>query len=57
MIPVASKPVLISPGFYPLEVEFFEAGGGEGLELRLYGGGSEWQPVPQNMLFRRLGER
>jgi|GEM_PF-1633365 len=53
MISVASQPVLLSPGFYPLEVEFFEAGGGEGLEIYTYcPADGNWSRIPKSMLYR-----
>ena len=54
MISVASQPVLLSPGFYPLEVEFFEAGGGEGLEIYTYcPADGSWSRIPKSMLYRK----
>jgi len=54
MISVASQPVLLSPGFYQLDVEFFEAGGGEGLEIYTYSpADGSWSRIPKSMLYRR----
>ncbi len=52
-ISVPSKPVLLSPGFYPLEVEFFEGSGGEGLEISTYSPvDGKWNRIPKSMLYR-----
>ncbi len=54
MISVPSQPVLLSLGFYPLEVQFFEAGGGEGLEIYAYSpADGSWSRIPKSMLYRR----
>ena len=54
MISVPSQPVLLSPGFYPLEVEYFEGGGGEGLEVHTYSpADGSWIRIPKSMLYRR----
>lgn len=54
MTAALSKPVLLSPGFYPLEVEYFEAGGGEGLEIHTYSPvDGSWDQLSKSMLFRR----
>jgi DUF1680 family protein len=53
MISVPSQPVLLSPGFYPLELEFFEGGGGEGLEISTYSpADGSWSRIPKSMLYR-----
>jgi DUF1680 family protein len=52
-ISVPSKPVLLSPGFYPLEVEFFEGSGGEGLEISTYSPvDGKWNRIPKSILYR-----
>jgi DUF1680 family protein len=54
MISVVSQPALLSPGFYPLELEFFEGGGGEGLEISTYSpADGSWSRIPKSMLYRR----
>ena len=54
MVSVTSQPVLLSPGFYPLEVEFFEGGGGEALEVWTYSpADGSWIRIPKSMLYRR----
>ena len=54
MISVPSRPILLSPGFYPLEVEYFEAGGGEGIEVHTYSpADGSWNRIPKSMLYRR----
>ena len=54
MISVVSKPVLLSPGFYPIEVEFFEGSGGEGLEVNTYSPtNGKWSRIPTSMIYRR----
>ena len=54
MVSVTSQPVLLSPGFYPLELEFFEGGGGEALEVHSYSPAhGSWSRVPKSMLYRR----
>lgn len=54
MISVSSQPVLLSPGFYPLELEFFEGGGGEGLEISTYSpADGSWSRIPKSMIYRR----
>ncbi len=54
MISVPSQPVLLSPGFYPLKVEYFEGGGGEGLEIYTYSpADGSWSRIPRSMLYRR----
>jgi hypothetical protein len=52
-ISVPSQPVLLSPGFYPLEVEFFEGSGGEGLEISTYSPvDGKWNRIPKSILYR-----
>ena len=54
MVSVTSQPVLLSPGFYPLELEFFEGGGGEALEVWTYSpADGSWSRMPKSMLYRR----
>jgi hypothetical protein len=54
MISVASKPVLLSPGFYPLEVQFFEGTYGEGIEISILSpADGNWSRIPKSMLYRR----
>jgi DUF1680 family protein len=54
MVSVTSQPVLLSPGFYPLELEFFEGGGGEALEVWTYSPAEgSWTRIPKSMLYRR----
>lgn len=53
MTSVESKPVLLAPGFYPLEVEFFEGSGGEGLEISTYSPvDGKWNRIPKSILYR-----
>jgi hypothetical protein len=53
MISVSSQPLLLSPGFYPLEVEYFEGGGGEGIEVHTYSpADGSWSRIPKSMLYR-----
>jgi hypothetical protein len=54
MISVSSKPVLLSPGFYAIEVQFFESVYSEGLEISSYSPvDGKWNRIPKSMLFRR----
>ena len=54
MIPVSSQPVLLVPGFYPLRLDYFEASGGEGIELSVYSAADgKWNRIPKSMLYRR----
>ena len=54
MIPAPSQPVLLAAGFYPLEVEYFEAAGGEGIEINTYSpADGTWRRIPKTMLYRR----
>ncbi|MDE0838633.1 MAG: glycoside hydrolase family 127 protein [Kiritimatiellae bacterium] len=53
MISVSSKPLILSPGFYPIEVEFFESTYGEGLEVSVYSpSDGQWKQIPKSMLYR-----
>ena len=53
MIPAPSQPVLLAAGFYPLRLDYFEAGGGEGLELSVYSNADgKWNRIPKSMLYR-----
>jgi len=53
MMSVDSGPLALKAGFYPLEVKFFEASGGEGLDVTIYDGKGGWKRVPRTMLFRK----
>jgi hypothetical protein len=53
MVSVDSGPLALKAGFYPLEVKFFEASGGEGLNVTIYDGKGGWKRVPRTMLFRK----
>ena len=54
MIASPSQPVSLSPGFYPLELEYFEGSGGEGLVIYTYSPvNSSWSRIPKSMLYRR----
>ena len=54
MVSVPSKPVLLSPGFYPIEVQFFEGTYGEGIEISSYSPvDGKWNRIPKSMLYRR----
>lgn len=53
MISVPSKPVILSPGFYPIEVQYFEGTYGEGIEISVYSqSDGKWNRIPKSMLFR-----
>ena len=53
MIPAPSQPVLLAAGFYPLRLDYFEAGGGEGIELSVYSNADgKWNRIPKSMLYR-----
>ena len=53
MISVPSKPVMLSPGFYPIEVQYFEGTYGEGIEISSYSqSDGKWNRIPKSMLFR-----
>lgn len=53
VINVRSGPVTLKAGFYPLEVKFFEASGGEALQVQMYDGSGSWQRIPREMIYRR----
>jgi hypothetical protein len=51
---VASKPVLLSPGFYSLEVQYFESRQREGIEISVYStANGKWSRIPKSMIYRR----
>ncbi len=53
LIGVIGKPIEMAPGYYPIEVEFFERGGGEGLEIQVYSGSEGgWQRISKKALYR-----
>lgn len=45
--------VRLVPGVYPLEVGYFQAGGGMSLELQVQLPGGEWMPAPNALFLRR----
>jgi DUF1680 family protein len=46
------KPITMQPGYYPIEVSFFEGQGGEHLEVFMYGGtGNGWQRIGKERLY------
>ncbi|MDE0597494.1 MAG: PA14 domain-containing protein, partial [Roseibacillus sp.] len=54
MIPAPSQPVLLTPGFYRLRLDYFEAVGGEGIEISVYStADGVWNRIPKSMLYRR----
>ena len=47
------RPITMKPGYYPIEVSFFEGMGGEHLEVNMYGGSSDgWQRIGKDQLYR-----
>ena len=52
MIGKNSSAVPLEPGYYPIELSFFERGGGEGLEVLIHTGQGSWKRVPKEMLYR-----
>lgn len=52
MIPAYSGPVMLEPGFYPFELEYFEYEGGEGLEVLIYTGEEGWRRIGPDALYR-----
>ena len=43
----------MAPGFYPLRLDYFEAGGGEGIEISVYSNADgTWNRIPKSMLYR-----
>jgi len=54
MIPATSQPVVLSPGFYPLRLDYFEGMGGEGLMIYVYSpADGSWRQIPKSMLYRQ----
>ena len=45
--------VRLTPGVYPLEVGYFQAGGGKSLELQVQLPGGEWMSAPAGLYFRK----
>jgi len=41
----------LKEGYYPIEIKFFEAGGGEKLELVWKQGGTEYAKIPASCFF------
>jgi hypothetical protein len=47
----ASGTVTLTAGFHPIKVQFFQKGGGMGLDVRYQGPGISKQSIPSNLLF------
>jgi len=45
--------VLLKAGYYPMQIQFYEAGGGEFLELNVSGPGIESQSAGSNLIFHQ----
>jgi alpha-L-fucosidase len=43
--------VALAPGMHPVEIQFFQASGGEGLKLEWKAAGNEWTEIDKSLIF------